>query len=167
LHDVEATILAAAITLAESYVKGSGWPYKLTPEPAPADDPFLESETEPSAQTASAMSTGYRVVVPGAIEVSARLSTAQEVRQLIKVLRAGILVFAADADVDTSESFNQRVAAIKAASSQAVVSREHDTDMRLFSACAIIVIAALGSGCWWHHHQTAVVSEPVYPPPLK
>jgi hypothetical protein len=63
-------------------------------------------------------------VVPGAIEVSARLSTAQEVRQLIKVLRAGILVFAADADVDTSESFNQRVAAIKAASSQAVVSRE-------------------------------------------
>ena len=93
---MEATILAAAITLAESYVKGSGWPYKLTPEPAPADDPFLESETEPSAQTASAMSTGYRVgVVPGAIEVSARLSTAQEVRQLIKVLRAGILVFAA------------------------------------------------------------------------
>jgi len=68
---------------------------------------------------------GYRVgVVPGAIEVSARLSTAQEVRQLIKVLRAGILVFAADADVDTSESFNQRVAAIKAASSQAVVSHE-------------------------------------------
>jgi hypothetical protein len=54
--------------------------------------------------------------VPGAIEVSARLSTAQELRQLIKVLRAGILVFAADADVDPSESLNHRVAAIKAAS---------------------------------------------------
>jgi hypothetical protein len=73
--------------------------------------------TEHSAQTVSAMPTGYCVgVVPGAIEVSARLSTAQELRQLIKVLRAGILVFAADADVDPSESLNHRVAAIKAAS---------------------------------------------------
>jgi hypothetical protein len=74
-------------------------------------------ETQPSAQTASAMPTGYRVgVVPGAIEVSARLSTPQEVRQLIKVLRAGILVFATDADADIPENFTHRVAAIKAAS---------------------------------------------------
>jgi hypothetical protein len=55
-------------------------------------------------------------VVPGAIEVSARLGTAADVRELIKVLRASILIFATDADVDTSESFTHRVAAIKAAS---------------------------------------------------
>jgi len=72
---------------------------------------------EPSAPTASAMATGYRVsVVPGAIEVSARLGDAVEVRDLIKVLRAGILVFAADGDVDIQENFNQGVAAIRAAS---------------------------------------------------
>ena len=73
--------------------------------------------TEPSAPTPSAIPTGYRVsVVPDAIEVSARLGTAGEVRELIKVLRASILIFATDGDVDTSESFNHRVAAIKAAS---------------------------------------------------
>ena len=73
--------------------------------------------TESTAPTASAMPTGYRVgVVPGAIEVSARLGTAEEVRQLIKVLRAGILIFATDGDVDIPESFNHRVAAIRAAS---------------------------------------------------
>ena len=74
-------------------------------------------ETQPSAQTASAIPTGYRVsVVPGTIEVSARLGAPEEVRELIKVLRAGILVFATDADVDIPENFNHRVAAIKAAS---------------------------------------------------
>ena len=73
--------------------------------------------TESTAPTASAMPTGYHVgVVPGAIEVSARLGAAGEVRELIKILRAGILIFATDGDVDTSESFNHRVAAIKAAS---------------------------------------------------
>ena len=70
--------------------------------------------TEPSAPTASATATGYRVsVVPGAIEVSARLGAAGEIRELIKILRAGILIFATDGDVDTSGSFYH---AIKAAS---------------------------------------------------
>jgi len=70
--------------------------------------------TEPSAPTVSEMATGYRVsVVPGAIEVSARLGAAGEIRELIKILRAGILIFATDGDVDTSGSFNH---AIKAAS---------------------------------------------------
>jgi hypothetical protein len=70
--------------------------------------------TEPSAPTASATATGYRVsVVPGAIEVSARLGAAGEIRELIKILRAGILIFTTDGDVDTSGSFNH---AIKAAS---------------------------------------------------
>jgi hypothetical protein len=70
--------------------------------------------TEPSASTASVIPTGYRVgVVPGAIEVSARLGTAEEVRQLIKVLRAGILIFSNDGEVDAPENFTHRVAAIR------------------------------------------------------
>ena len=73
--------------------------------------------TEPSVLAASAMPTGYRVgIVPGAMEVSARLGTPQEVRELIKVLRAGILIFATDGDVDIPESFTHRVGAIRAAS---------------------------------------------------
>ena len=73
--------------------------------------------TEAGGATASAMSTGYRVgIVPGAMEVSARLGTPQEVRELIKVLRAGILIFATDGDVDIPESFTHRVGAIRAAS---------------------------------------------------
>jgi hypothetical protein len=73
--------------------------------------------TEPSAPNGGAMATGYRVsVVPGAIEVSARLGGPAEIRELIKVLRAGILVFATDVDVDIPETFTHRVAAIKAAS---------------------------------------------------
>jgi hypothetical protein len=61
--------------------------------------------TESTAPTASAMPTGYRVgVVPGAIEVSARLGTAAEVRELIKVLRAGILIFADDGDTDDQKN---------------------------------------------------------------
>jgi hypothetical protein len=73
--------------------------------------------TEPSVLTASAMPTGYRVsVVPCAIEVSARLGAPGEVRELIKVLRAAILIFATDGDVDIPENFTHRVAAIRAAS---------------------------------------------------
>ena len=73
--------------------------------------------TEPCPPTASAMPTGYRVgVVPGAIQVSARLGSAAEVRELIKVLRAGILIFANDGDADLQGNFAHRVAAIKAAS---------------------------------------------------
>jgi hypothetical protein len=72
--------------------------------------------TEPSAPTVSEMATGYRVsVVPGAIEVSARLGAPGEVRELMKVLRAGILVFATDGDADVPEALGHRVAAIRAA----------------------------------------------------
>jgi len=53
--------------------------------------------------------------VPDAIEVSARLGAAGEVRELIKVLRAGILVFATDGDADAPETLSHRVAAIRAA----------------------------------------------------
>ena len=55
-------------------------------------------------------------VVPGAIEVLARLGTPEEVRQLIKVLRASLLIFAAVGDTDTPEKFDHHVAAIRAAS---------------------------------------------------
>jgi len=74
------------------------------------------NETQPSAPTSSATSTGYRVtMVPGGIEVSARLGTPSEGRELIKVLRAGILIFAAD-DEERPDSLTHRVAAIRAAS---------------------------------------------------
>ena len=74
------------------------------------------NETEPLELTVSAMPTGYRVsVVPDAIEVSARLGGAGEVRELIKVLRAGILVFATDGDAGIPEALTHRVAAIRAA----------------------------------------------------
>jgi hypothetical protein len=63
------------------------------------------------------MPTGYRVsVVPGAIEVSARLGAPGEVREVTKVLRAGILIFSNDGEVDVPENFTHRVAAIRAAS---------------------------------------------------
>ena len=74
------------------------------------------NETEPLELTVSAMPTGYRVsVVPDAIEVSARLGAAGEVRDLIKVLRASLLVFAADGDAEVPEALSHRVAAIRAA----------------------------------------------------
>jgi hypothetical protein len=75
------------------------------------------NRTEPSPPTALVIPTGYRVgVVPGAIEVLARLGTPEEVRQLIKVLRASLLIFAAVGDADTPEKFDHHVAAIRAAS---------------------------------------------------
>ncbi len=74
------------------------------------------NENEPLELTVSAMPTGYRVSVwPDAIEVSARLGAAGEVRELIKVLRAGILVFATDGDAEVPEALTHRVAAIRAA----------------------------------------------------
>jgi hypothetical protein len=79
--------------------------------------PATSNGTEPSPPTALVIPTGYHVgVVPGAIEVSARLGTPEEVRQLIKVLRASLLIFETDGDVDIPESFAHRVAAIRAAS---------------------------------------------------
>jgi hypothetical protein len=81
--------------------------------------PATSNGTEPSAPTASAMPTGYRVtVVPGVIEVSARLGSPEEVRHLMKVLRAGLLILTdtPDGDVDIPESLAHRVGAIRAAS---------------------------------------------------
>ena len=75
--------------------------------------------SEPSSALASpyglAMPTGYRVaVVPGAIEISARLVTPEEIRNLIKVLRAGITILedTTDGDLDKPLTLSNRVAAV-------------------------------------------------------
>jgi len=62
---------------------------------------------------AAAVPTGYRVaVVPGALEISARLGTPEEVRNLMKVLRAGILILedTTEGDMDEPLSLTNRIA---------------------------------------------------------
>jgi hypothetical protein len=62
-----------------------------------------------------AMPIGYRVaVVPGAIEISARLVTPEEIRNLMKVLRAGITILedTTDGDMDKPLTLSNRVAAV-------------------------------------------------------
>jgi hypothetical protein len=75
--------------------------------------------TEPSIPLPSpyglAMPTGYRVaVVPGALEISARLSSPEEIRNLMKVLRAGITILedTTDGDMDKPLTLSNRVAAV-------------------------------------------------------
>ena len=78
------------------------------------------AKTEPSAPTQQAAPTGYRVnVLPGALEICARLGTPEEVRNLIKVLLAGILILqdATESDMDEPLSLAaKRVTAVRAAS---------------------------------------------------
>ncbi len=73
--------------------------------------------TDSSTPTGSAVLTGYRVsVVPGALEISARLGTPEEIRNLVKVLRAGIIILeeTAEGDMDEPLSLTKRVPAIGA-----------------------------------------------------
>jgi hypothetical protein len=59
--------------------------------------------TEASMPTVTVAPTGYRVsIVPGALEVSARLITPEEARNLVKVLRAGLAALedTTDGDMD-------------------------------------------------------------------
>jgi hypothetical protein len=68
-----------------------------------------------------AMPTGYRVaVVPGALEISARLATPKEIRNLMKVLRAGITILedTIDRDMDKPLNLTNRVAAVGTAPSK-------------------------------------------------
>jgi hypothetical protein len=61
------------------------------------------------------MPTGYRVaVVPGALEISARLVNPEEIRNLMKVLRAGITILedTTDGDMDKPLTLSNRVAAV-------------------------------------------------------
>lgn len=67
---------------------------------------------------AAAVPTGYRVsVVPGALEISARLGTPEEVRNLMKVLRAGLIILedTAVGDMDEPVNLTKRVAPIGSA----------------------------------------------------
>jgi hypothetical protein len=81
------------------------------------------AETEPSAPTQQAAPTGYRVnLLPGALEICARLGTPEEVRNLIKVLRAGILILQDTTEGDFDEPLTpaaKRIAAVRAATTVA------------------------------------------------
>ena len=71
------------------------------------------STANPSPQVAP---TGYRVaIVPGALEVSARLATADELRNLVKVLSASIAILADDQDDCDAVSLTKRIAQTSAA----------------------------------------------------
>ena len=80
----------------------------------------VASKTEPSTPTEQSVPTGYRVnLLPGALEICARLGTPEEVRNLIKVLRAGILILQDTTEGDMDEPLSPtatRVAAVRAAS---------------------------------------------------
>jgi len=85
-----------------------------------SETPNLTETAPPFASPCGlAMPTGYRVaVVPGAIEVSARLGTPEEVRSLMKVLRAGyaILEDTTDGDMDKPLNLTKPVARVGSAS---------------------------------------------------
>jgi hypothetical protein len=54
--------------------------------------------------------TGYRVsIVPGALEVSARLASAEEIRSLAKVLQASIAIWA-DSESEAPLTLSKRLA---------------------------------------------------------
>jgi hypothetical protein len=77
------------------------------------------STTDGSAANVAptAAPTGYRVaIVPGALEVSARLTTADELRNLVRVLSASIAILA-DTQDDGSDagSLTKRLAQASAA----------------------------------------------------
>ena len=68
--------------------------------------------TYPATSTVTAAPTGYRVsVVPGALEVSARLVTPEEARNLMKALRAGIAALedTTEGDMDEPLRLTKRV----------------------------------------------------------
>ncbi len=67
--------------------------------------------TEPSTEWA----TGYRVcLLPGGLEVSARLKTADELRNLVNLLRAGtVFLHAANVDMDKPLTLFKRAAALR------------------------------------------------------
>jgi hypothetical protein len=74
--------------------------------------PAQASTTESSTATASGSSpTGYRVaIVPGALEVSARLASAEELRNLVKVLQASIAIWSDSTDDESPMTLSKRLA---------------------------------------------------------
>jgi hypothetical protein len=66
--------------------------------------------------TPAVAATGYRVaIVPGALEVSARLATADELRNLVRVLSASIAILADADDECDPASLTKRLAQTNAA----------------------------------------------------
>jgi hypothetical protein len=64
--------------------------------------PLTMQMAAPTVSTQMAGPTGYRVsIIPGALEVSARLATADELRNLVKVLRASIAILSDDPAADS------------------------------------------------------------------
>jgi hypothetical protein len=85
---------------------------EMSPNTAPASEAYAANGTPTAAPT------GYRVsLVPGALEVSARLVSAQELRDLVKLLRAAIVILddASEDDSDAS-SLAKRIPQATAAS---------------------------------------------------
>jgi hypothetical protein len=78
--------------------------------------PAINNTSEASAATAAP--TGYRVsIVPCALEVSARLATARELRDLVKVLRAAITILEDESEDDSdAPSLAKRLSQAAAAS---------------------------------------------------
>jgi hypothetical protein len=76
----------------------------------------MSQNTLPGSTTTSPAATGYRVaIVPGALEVSARLATADELRNLVKVLNASIAILADTEDDGDTASLTKRLAKTSAA----------------------------------------------------
>jgi hypothetical protein len=77
--------------------EAAGVEMSRTAAPAPGITP--EGAMVNPAQTAA--HTGYRVsIVPGALEVSARLANPEELRSLVKVLRASIAILSDEPETD-------------------------------------------------------------------
>jgi hypothetical protein len=75
--------------------------------------PSNANEQPPMPQPAAP--TGYLVsIVPGAIEVSARLGTVEEIRGLMKALRASTAILADEPEADV-ESLSKRLSKANAA----------------------------------------------------
>jgi hypothetical protein len=80
---------------------------------------LTETSTPLTSPYGLAMHTGYRVsVVPGAIEVTARLVEPNELRNLMKVLRAGctILEDTSEGDMDKPLTLTRPAPKVSAAS---------------------------------------------------
>jgi hypothetical protein len=77
----------------------------------------VASKTEPSTPTGQTVPTGYRVSL---LEVGARLGTPEEVRNLVKILRAAIAILEDTAEDDFEEPLRLKINA----ASKVVASRK-------------------------------------------
>ena len=83
------------------------WRWVMSAEAASAKTNLVEPSAPLASPYGLAMPTGYRVaVVPGAVEVSARLVSPEEIRNLMKVLRAGIVALEDTTDGDMDAPLN-------------------------------------------------------------